>query len=175
MKKLLIGCGGLFAAFLLLGACGMIVMGGLSDDSDSTSSGGSSREVKAKIGETVKAGDLEYTVLKAEAKKSVEKPFGGTQEPGAGQFIVVEIQVKNTGKEKITMDSNLTKLKDKEGAEYDAEPTLTDGFFLEPLNPNATKKAELIFDVTDNPVESFVFIGEGGFLSTKKVEIKLSE
>lgn len=175
MKKFLIGCGSIFGVFLLFSACAMAVMDTDPTDSDPVSKNDSEdkKTKKAKIGDTVKAGDLEYTVQNAEAKQSVEQPFGGAKKASAGQFIVLDLQVKNTGSKKVTMDSNLTQLKDSDGAEYEAEPTLTDGFFLEQLNPNATKKAEIVFDVTDNPVESFVFIGQGGFLSGDKTEIEL--
>lgn len=177
MKKFMIGCGSIFGAFLLMGACAIAVVGDDPDDpaGEVEAEKTDKKENASKIGDTVKAGDLEYTIESAEAKKTVEEPLGGSKEAGAGQFIVIDLQVKNTGKEKVTMDSNLTQLKDPDGAEYEAEPTLTEGFFLEQLNPNATKKAQIVFDVTENPVDQFVFIGQGGFLSSKKVEIQLKK
>lgn len=181
MKKWLIGCGSVFALFLIFGVACVAFIGSSVDTKTNTdpiadsSNADSSKKEVAKIGDTVKAGDLEYTVLSAEARKSVQDPIGGAKEPSAGQFIVLELQVKNTGKEKITMDSNLVQVQDPNGATYQAEPMLTKGFFLEQLNPNAQKKAEVIFDVTKEPVDSFIFIGQGGFLSTAKAQVELKE
>lgn len=196
MKKgLFIGCGSVIALFLLLGACVAIIGG---EDAPNTTpiaeegkeegkgdAGAKEEKKAAKIGDSVKAGDLVYKVVSVESKKVIKDPLGGTYKPGAGQYLVLEIEVKNEGKEKITMDTALTKLKDEEGAEYEADPQADTwvngnggdslGFFLEPINPHAKKKAKIVFDVPKKPAESFTFIGQGGFLSGDTAAIKLKK
>lgn len=179
--------------FLLLGAC-MAAIGEDETQTAATSPGPSAGESNdsakeesksAKIGDTVKAGDLTYKVISVETKKEIKDPIGGVYKPGAGQYIVLELEVKNEGKEKITMDTTLTKLVDDEGAEYEADPQADTwvngnggqalGFFLEPINPHAKKKAKVVFDTPEKPVKSFTFIGQGGFLSGDEVKIQLEK
>lgn len=192
MKKgLLIGCGSVFGLFILLGAC-MAALGGESEpnttpiaqenkaDEEKTEE---NKQKVAKIGDAVKAGDLVFKVLDVETKKVIKDPLGQEYKPGAGQYLILEVEVKNEGKEKITMDASMTKLKDKEGAEYEADVeadvwineggSQVGGFFLEPLNPNATKKAKIAFDVPKKSTESFTFIAQGGFFSGESVSIQL--
>ena len=194
MKKgLLIGCGSVVGLFILLGAC-MAALGGESEpnttpiaqenkaDEEKTEE---NKQKVAKIGDAVKAGDLVFKVLDVETKKVIKDPLGQEYKPGAGQYLILEVEVKNEGKEKITMDASMTKLKDKEGAEYEADVeadvwineggSQVGGFFLEPLNPNATKKAKIAFDVPMEPAESFTFIAQGGFLSGESVAIQLKK
>ncbi|MDN4593205.1 DUF4352 domain-containing protein [Polycladomyces subterraneus] len=194
MKKLMIGCGSVFVLFCLW-VHGVAAIGGGSETNttpvaqtgDPVDSTGNISEKKAaaKIGDVVNAGDLSYQVVSVESKKVIKNPMGGEYKPGAGQYLVVEVEVKNNGKEKITMDAALTKLKDQDGAEYEADPTAdtwvngtggdTLGFFLKPINPHATKTGKIVFDVPEKPVESFTFIGQGGFLSGETAAIKLSK
>jgi hypothetical protein len=139
----------------------------------------------AKIGDTVKAGELEYTILGVESKKEIKDPLGSVYKPGAGQYLVVEVQVKNNGKDKYTIDTSLFVLKDKEGAEYSPDPMADTwvngtggdalGFFLKPVNPHAVKKGKVVFDVPNVPAESFTFVGKGGFLSNDSAAIQLKK
>lgn len=128
-----------------------------------------------KIGDTVKAGDLEYKILSVESKKVIRDPLGSEYKPGGGQYLILELEIKNTGKEKITADQNMFKLKDSSGAEYSVDyhvdtwinerGTNSLGFFLESINPNATKKGKVAFDVPNKKAEDFTFVGEAGFFS----------
>jgi Domain of unknown function (DUF4352) len=190
MKKgLLIGCGSAIALFILLAACTAIMTGGGNSPNTTPVADKPAQTEKkitaAKIGDTVKAGDLEYTVLSVESKKVIKDPFGGEYKPGAGQYLVLELRIKNNGKEKVTVDTALFKLKDKDGAEYSADPQADTwingkggdmlGFFLKPLNPHATKEGKIVFDVPEKPEADFTFIGTGGFLSGDKAAITLKK
>lgn len=180
-------------AFLLLGAC-VAAFGeddvsvdepvGASDDKPAISSGKEEKKEEiAEIGDEVEAGNLTYKILSVESRKSIKNSLGETYTPGAGQYLVLEVEVKNTGKEKITMDSALTKLIDAEGAEYEADRQVDPwingqggqslGFFLEPINPNAKKSGKIAFDVPEKPKKNFTFVAQGGFLSGDEAKIKL--
>lgn len=125
-----------------------------------------------KIGDTVKVGDLEYTILSVTSASEIKEPFGNAHKPGAGQFLILKVQIKNDGKEKITADSSMFKLKDTAGAEYDADSDAdiwinddNGGFFLEPLNPHAVKTGKIAFDVPPVSADKFTFEGAGGIFS----------
>jgi hypothetical protein len=171
-----------------MGACVAAIGGAGSSGPNTTpvalsANGTASEQQKvAKIGDAVNAGDLTYKIISVEFKKSISDGLGQVYKPGAGQYLVLDVQVTNNGKEKITMDSTLTKLKDQQGAEYEADPRADPwvngedaGFFLEPLNPHATKEGKIVFDVPNNPIDSFTFIGQGGFLFDQSAAIKLSK
>lgn len=193
MKKgLLIGCGSVLGLFILVSACTAIISGGNSPNTTPVAekvtekvAHSDNKAPAAKIGDTVKAGDLEYTIVDVESKKVIKDPLGGTYKPGAGQYLVLDVQIKNNGKEKITVDTALFKLKDKDGAEYEADPQADTwvngnggdalGFFLKPLNPHATKKGKVVFDVPEKPESDFTFIGTGGFLSSEQAAITLKK
>lgn len=183
----------IIGAFLLLGAC-VAAFGEddvsvdepveASDDKPAISSGKEEKKEEiAEIGDEVEAGNLTYKILSVESKKSIKNSLGETYTPGAGQYLVLEVEVKNTGKEKITMDSALTKLIDAEGAEYEADRQVDPwingqggqslGFFLEPINPNAKKSGKIAFDVPEKPKKNFTFVAQGGFLSGDEAKIKL--
>jgi len=179
----------IIGAFLLLGAC-VAAFGEddasvdepveASDDKPAISGGKEKKEEIAEIGDEVEAGNLTYKILSVESKKSIKNSLGETYTPGAGQYLVLDVEVKNTGKEKITMDSALTKLVDAEGAEYEADRQVDPwingqslGFFLEPINPNAKKSGKIAFDVPEKPKKNFTFVAQGGFLSGDEAKIKL--
>lgn len=140
---------------------------------------------KPKIEDTVKVDDFEYTILSAKSAKVVKGSFGKDYKPGAGQYIIIEAQVKNTGKEKEYVDNDLFVLKDKDGAEYsvdsdamiwmDKEDDYTT-FVMEEINPHSTKKGLLVFDVPERPVDSFICeVKSPKLFSSEKAVIELKK
>lgn len=101
------GCGGCLVLFILIiigiSACTAGVTGNLG--------GNSSKEANKihKIGETVKNGDLEVTVNSVETMKSVGPSLAPTNAKGI--FVVADVTIKNKGKEALTIDSSMLKLK----------------------------------------------------------------
>jgi len=176
MKKYLLwGCGG-FLIFGFLASCAIFAIATDTDDPASkAASSTASKQKQYKIGDTVKASDLEYKILNVEAKKSIKSRFGGEYKPGAGQYLIIELEIKNTGKEKVTADSNMFKIKDNDGAEYTADSQVDTwingtgsdslGFFLKPINPHATKSGKVAFDVPEKKIEEFTFEGQAGMFS----------
>src|SRR5947208_773105 len=102
--------GSVFALFLLMGACVAAIGGAGSSGPNTTpvaqsANGTASEQQKvAKIGDAVNAGDLTYKIISVEFKKSISDGLGQVYKPGAGQYLVLDVQVTNNGKEKITMD-----------------------------------------------------------------------
>lgn len=109
----------------------------------------------AKIGDTVKAEDWDFTVTKFK--------FGSTKvgseylnKSAQGQFCKMSIKVKNNGKKQETLDDSNQKLFDDEGREFssDSEASLyadsDSALFLEGINPGNTAKGVVIFDVPED-------------------------
>ncbi|MBA4601805.1 DUF4352 domain-containing protein [Thermoactinomyces mirandus] len=185
-KKWLIGCGSIFLAFIVLGvACTALIGESLDTETTTTPSADSGQGNQAqkktpvaKIGDKVKAGDVSYRVDKVEHKERLKNAIG-SKKPGSGEFLVLTITVWNEGKEPITLDSSMTQLIDRNGAEYnyDAEALMylyEDGEtpFLEQINPNGEKQFLIAFDVAPN--QEYDFIGKNALIfSDAQVRIKL--
>ncbi|SDB86596.1 protein of unknown function [Raineyella antarctica] len=131
----------------------------------------------AGLNTAVAAGDLQYTVTKV--SKGVAKV--GDQyvsQEAQGQFVLVNVTVKNTGKSAVTFMSTYTKLYDKDGVEYSSDSTAEiyantqSQTFLEQVNPGNSVKGVLVFDIPKDvtPVRLGV---TGGMLGAEK-DIALS-
>lgn len=147
---------------ILLAAAPSQVPINVSSDGNNTSSSSSttSGTPTFKMGETVRTGDMEYTVTNARITNKATHKYRDTAYPESGQFIVVDLTMKNVGQEEVHISNDMIKLVDTAGAEYSMSDRLSSsgdkGFFIyEEMNPNATKKAKLTFDVTQNPLEDF--------------------
>lgn len=129
------------------------MMGG-SDDKTSDQKGKddiSTEEEKIyKMKDTVKVGDVEYVVL---SKKSTNKV--GDQyfdKKAQGQYLVIDISIKNLGNESLNVSDNFFKLYngDKE-FETDSEASIYLGdksIIYEDVNPDVTLKGQIVFDVS---------------------------
>ncbi|GEM_PF-6269598 len=122
-------------------------------------------ENKGKVGEVVKAGDVEWKVISVK-KQATLKDTTGLYGPkkASGVFVIVTLQVKNTGKEAKTADSSAVVLIDDKGREFSAStdtifyiPQDKD-LFLEQLNPNTSKQRMVVFDV-DKKAKGLKFRG----------------
>lgn len=151
------GCGGCLVLFILIiigiSACTAGVTGNLG--------GNSSKEANKthKIGETVKNGDLEVTVNSVETMKSVGPSLAPTNAKGI--FVVADVTIKNKGKEALTIDSSMFKLKsgdktfeaDNTGsmsANQNDNGSIENSFFLQRINPDSTAQGKIVFDVSEN-------------------------
>ncbi|UVI37357.1 DUF4352 domain-containing protein [Brevibacterium spongiae] len=128
------------------------------------------------IGDTVSADDWEVTV--ASVKDGVSKvgdEYLGVE--AQGQFVQIELSVKNTGSEpnyffeddiKLGDDNGNTYSADSEAGIYAAEDNI---LFLEEINPGNTAKGVLVFDVPED-VDANRLTFAGGLFSDP-VEISL--
>lgn len=185
MKKIFIGCGSIFAVFLLLGAC-VAVIGGGSDDTNNTPSAHSGKEDQksvAKIGDKVEADKLAYQVESVEEKEELRNALG-TKRPGSGKFLIVEVTVWNNDTEGRAVTESMTKLVDKDGNEFESSPDAMmylegqadQSALFDKINPKGKKTYKMVYDISGK-ASDYKFVGAGGlgFGSGSKVEILLQK
>ncbi|WP_432791335.1 DUF4352 domain-containing protein [Brevibacterium sp. K11IcPPYGO002] len=128
------------------------------------------------IGDTVAADDWEITVAKVDdAVSQVGDEFLNAQ--AQGQFVQIELSVKNTGSDpnfffeddiKLGDDAGNTYSADSEAGIYAAENNI---LFLEEINPGNTAEGVLVFDVPEDADPNTLTFAGGIF--SDPVEISL--
>ncbi|MBI2646860.1 DUF4352 domain-containing protein [Candidatus Woesearchaeota archaeon] len=114
-------------------------------------------EVKTySIGDSIQAGDFTWKITKSSTATEIGEDLAGTffGEKADGIFIILDVEVENTGKSaKYLMDSYL-KLVDEQGREF--SPNSAAAIYLKPqgsalmfeqVNPGINKKGKIVFDV----------------------------
>ncbi|WP_229070993.1 DUF4352 domain-containing protein [Actinoplanes sp. DH11] len=158
------------AVALVLVGC-VAAIGGGGDDAATTAEGGSAtaaqrqtekaettetkEEKKEKapgIGDRARDGKFEFTVSKV--KCGVGKVGSDlVGEKAQGEFCLIDVKVKNIGKEAQTFADSAQKAFDAEKVEYSVDSAAAiyvngeSQLFLEEINPGNTAKGKLIFDV----------------------------
>ncbi len=133
-------------------------------------------EKAAGVNEAVDAGDLQYTVTKVQSGVAKVGDQYAHQE-AQGQFVLVSVSVKNTGKSSTTFDSSLAKLYDKDANEYSADSgaafyaNKNTSTFLEQVNPGNTVKGVLVFDIPKDVQPTQLGVRGGFFGSEKKISL----
>lgn len=137
-------------------------------------------EVKvASIGEVVKVGNVEFTVNKTSTAKNVGGEYGSNSQ---GTYLLVDVTVKNVGKEAITTDTSFFKLLSGDKT-YEADSTAsmhTDmelKFFLQQVNPDLSNTGTVVFDVSDEVIANpeLKLQVQTGFFGTETGTIKISQ
>jgi hypothetical protein len=97
----------------------------------------------------VRVGGLEYSV-KSVARASTVGPEM-LQQKADGEFIIVKISIRNTGREPATISDSDFHLQSGD-VKYDtsSKGMMSGGFFLDKLNPGVSKTGNLVFDVPAN-------------------------
>lgn len=103
----------------------------------------------AKMGTPVQAGDLAITVNSASPTTQLKSVFGTKK----GNWIVVDVTIKNNGKDQVMLNASQFKLLEPDGTEYgtdsdnimyiDSEKNL----FLKDLNPKLSLQGQALFAV----------------------------
>tara|TARA_Y100000310_G_scaffold28745_1_gene27336 strand:+ start:464 stop:1066 length:603 start_codon:yes stop_codon:yes gene_type:complete len=114
-------------------------------------------EVKTySIGDSIQAGDFTWKITKSSTATEIGEDLAGTffGEKADGVFIILDVEVENTGNSaKYLMDSYL-KLVDEQGREF--SPNSAAAIYLKPqgsalmfeqVNPGIIKKGKIVFDV----------------------------
>jgi len=103
------------------------------------------------IGDTVPAGKFDYTVNGLSSTNQLgEEPFSMTTE---GEFLLVNVTIKNNDTEGRVMDTTMFTLRDSQGNEYDADPSAfmyldsQESFFLDNVNPGLARTGDIVFEV----------------------------
>lgn len=113
-------------------------------------------ETIAGIGETVRVGDVEFTVNDITTATNVGGEWG---ENSQGTYLLINTSVTNVGNEAITTDSSFFKLKVGDKT-YEADSTAgiyaneDADFFLVQVNPDLTATGYVVFDVSDSVLNS---------------------
>jgi hypothetical protein len=130
----------------------------------------------ATIGETVRVGDVEWTVTNARYTETLTAEFAS---PKSGNFVVVDFNFTNLGDEAVTLSTISLPLVDSQGREYEAD---TDSFmyvplqkdiFLEQVNPGVTKQGQVIYSVAPDASGFTLQAGDLAFFSGETARIKL--
>jgi hypothetical protein len=101
------------------------------------------------IGRPVNAGNLTWTVTSVQEATEL-KTFG---ERKTGNFVIVDLTVKNNGDEAITVDSESLALLDQQGRTHETDPDASLyvpsrlDLFLQQVNPGVTQEARVIFNI----------------------------
>lgn len=110
------------------------------------------------IGDTVQTGDLSASVDNVSRASVVESAFS-QEVPSTGNYLLVDVTVRNDGNESVTVDNNNFKLVKGEMT-YNSDSTATryanedsNSFFLNSLNPEATLSGTIVFDISENSAE----------------------
>ena len=152
IRWILIGAGGCLVLLLLLfvgftGCLAAIVGSGGGGGGGGEVGYGEAKKRAAPMGDPVKAGDLTWTVTNA-IQQTQRNDLG---ERRTGNFIVVDLAVRNNGDEAITVDSASLAILDAQGRVHEAD---TDAFvpsgldlFLKQINPGVTEQARVVFKI----------------------------
>ncbi len=158
-RFVLIGCGGLVVLVVALVVVVAAVGGGGGGGSQTAGSRsgeeaedlpGATKANAVAIGEPVKAGKVEWTVVTAREATKLKSSFGGSKK---GNFVIVDFNFTNGNKEAVTLDSESFRLIDSEGREFEVDTDTYEyvepgkDIFLDQVNPGVSKEGEVIFTV----------------------------
>lgn len=111
--------------------------------------------------------EVQYTVTNISTATNIGGQYG---ENADGVFVIVEIEMKNTGKESFEVSGNLFKLVDSQEREYDTDTDAMiyaeNSVVYEQVDPGVTKKGVLIFDVPKDQSGRQLKINPVGIFST---------
>lgn len=139
--------------------------------------GGGASDVTATVGDTVSLKGTAYTVKSVETTSSLGSSF--TKEKANGQFIVIDLTLKNEKNEPATILEDNLKLIGGNGSQYS---TSTDGSFavndafviLEEIQPGVKQSGKLVYDVPKNAVNGATLRVEDLFSdSTGEIDLGL--
>lgn len=127
----------------------------------------------AGIGDPVQADDVEITVTNVERGVKSVGP-DGFEEDAQGEFVVVDIDVKNNGAEEVSLgSSDFTLVGD--GVSYstsdDASYYLEGALIYEDINPGNSYSGKIVFDIPDGASYSTLEVTPGWFGDTAEVQV----
>jgi hypothetical protein len=172
--------GGLAALILLLcvGGIAVVAAGGKAvndavTEIDANASGANAKD--AQVNKAARDGKFEFTVtgIKCGVKSVGPKEFGTKAQ---GQFCLVDVTVKNIGKEAQIFDGSSQYAYDADGTEFshsgDAAVYANEGnaTFLEQINPGNQSKGKLVFDVPADAKITSVVLHDSPFSGGVRVK-----
>ena len=191
-----------FGVIIVLGIVGSIVGGG-EEAADSTPSNDpvteTNTEVKSEkapekkeekpetkayaIGEMVEVGNLGYKVLNVKSTNEIKSDNQFIESAKTnGQFVIIEIEAFNNDTEARMVDSNMFKVKDGQGREFDPTNDVdismliesSMDFFLQDINPGLSKTGTLVFELPADATSYTLQVSSGfGWAGGEYADIKL--
>lgn len=167
---------------IILGAISVVVVLNILDgestntmNSNTLSGTGSTEPKMAKIGDELVVGDVLFKVNKVSTTKRIQDgPIYYEPDTNDSVFFLVNVTVKNNGKEMINIDSSFFQLT-KGDVTYSPAILLTsdDQFFIfEGINPGLTKTGNVVFEVPESE-KDFILNVQTGFFGTQQGQIQL--
>lgn len=147
---------------------------GASNGSNSSQQQAGQAEATATIGQPVSDGKFQFTVTGVETPgKSIGDVL---PEEAQGTWIIVRVDVTNTGKEAGMLAAGAQTAFDSQGREFDAATVVTykgwDKAFVNDINPgNTVKGAPLIFDVPEGTTLERIELHDSPFSGGAKVAL----
>lgn len=144
-------------AGLLLTVVGCSDATGTNDGSTESAKAETKQAKEYKVGDTVKVGNMSYVVNATDTAKQVGPSI--LPENASGEYLVLDVIVKNGGKEAVTVDSSFFKLK-QDDTTYEADDAaslsanqgedgdIKDSFYMQQLNPNSQMTGKVVFDLS---------------------------
>jgi len=108
------------------------------------------------MGDSIQAGDFKWKITKSSTATEIGEDLMGTffGEKADGIFIILDVEVENTGNSANYLMDSYLKLVDDQGREF--SPSTAAAIYLKPegsalmfeqVNPGITKKGKIVFDV----------------------------
>jgi Domain of unknown function (DUF4352) len=159
--------------FLVIGFIGCFaLLGGTGEETGSGAEGGGGvneknrdalRAEAAKVGDTVKVGDVAWTVTDVNQETKL-RSFGDRKK---GNFVIVDLTFANNGNKPITIDTASLAIPDEQGRTHETNPdasyyvpTRLD-IFLEQVNPGVTQKGRVFFSIAPDASGLILRAGDG--------------
>ncbi|CAJ1500179.1 DUF4352 domain-containing protein [[Mycobacterium] holstebronense] len=116
--------------------------------------------VVAPAGSSVRDGKFEFQVLGVERSASKEGIF--SPEQAKGEFLIVKLRITNIGDEARTFFASNQNLLIN-GKKYEASSALSDGGFMEEINPGLGIETEVAFDIPPGAVPDEIVCHDSAF------------
>lgn len=104
-----------------------------------------------KVGDVVPVEKFEYKVNSIKTAKKIGNEF--MNKTTNGQFLIINVTIKNNDKEARIIDTSLFKIIDSQGREFepladgDVYVNVNTSFFLEEVNPNLSRTGNIVFEM----------------------------
>jgi len=170
--------------FVIIGFIILVSLFGGNDSSELKISNTNSETASAKdqtysLGEFIQAGDFKWKITTVDTAKTLgSNPY--LIKEANGVFLILDVEVENTGKSAVYLMDSYLKLIDSQGREF--SPDSSAAVYLDPnsalvfeqINPGLVKKGKIIFEIPTDVKTFDVKISSNAFSSkTYNVKIKI--
>jgi len=172
------------ALFIFIGLMGLGALLGNNSSSITTQTINQPQEqVKTySLGDTIQAGNFKWRITKVSTAKEIGQSIMGSfvGERADGVFVILDVEVENTGNSAEYLSDYYIKLVDSQGREF--SPNTVAAMYLKPegsalafeqINPGITKKGKIVYDVPEG-ITSFNVKITSSLFSTKVYNVEIT-